>query len=127
MTEITKSDAFPPEPGDPVNDEGAVTPPEGPAQYVTRIASIDQQVGLNVMQALKHPETVAVLTTTVLGPAGNQHVVSVPLSPGVLERVQELLHEANTEDPERIPCVGFHCYINDEDLEAAPSDDASDD
>ena len=60
---------------------------------------------------LQDSETVAVLTTVVIGPEGGQHLVSAALDPEMLEEVQKMLLKAEEERDEETPCVGFHCFI----------------
>ena len=48
--------------------------------FVTAIKTAEQQVGENIIEALQHEGTVAVLTTVVLGPDGQQQVVSAASS-----------------------------------------------
>ena len=102
--------------------------PDAPEQaglprFVTKLSTIEQQVGRHVITALQHEETVAVLTTTVSGAAGDQHLISVPLTPPMLHHVQALLRSAASgATPERIPCVGFHCYVDDAEVGADAED-----
>ena len=77
--------------------------------FVTTIKSAEQQVGENIVQALRHDGTVAVLTTVVIGPDGQQRIVSAALKPQMMARVQEMLAGAQQERVEEEPCVGFHC------------------
>ncbi len=80
-------------------------------QFVTKIRTAEQQVGENIIQALKHDDTVAVLTTVVMGPDGQQCVVTAALDPKLMSQVQELLVRASKEREEEEPCVGFHCLV----------------
>ena len=79
--------------------------------FVTTIKSAEQQVGENIIQALQHDGTVAVLTTVVVGPDGQQRVVSAALDPKLMSQVQALIMKAQEEREEEEPCVGFHCLI----------------
>ena len=79
--------------------------------FVTKIRSAEQQVGENIIQALQHDNTVAVLTTVVMGPDGQQRVISAALNPNVMDQVQELLTQASEEREPEEPCVGFHCLV----------------
>ena len=79
--------------------------------FVTTIKSAEQQVGENIIQALQHDGTVAVLTTVVLGPDGNQRVVSAALKPEMMTQVQKLITEAAAERKDEEKCVGFHCLL----------------
>ena len=79
---------------------------------ITPIQSLAGQVGAHVMAALDHGETVAVLTT-ITGSRMGQQVVSIPLSAEHVQQVQILIAEIHeSEEPERVPCVGFHCLID---------------
>ena len=79
--------------------------------FVTTIKTAEQQVGENIIQALQHDGTVAVLTSVVVGPDGQQRVVSAALDPEMLSQVQSLLTKAQEKREEEEPCVGFHCLI----------------
>ena len=80
-------------------------------QFITQIRSAEHQVGEHIINALEDPDTVAVLTTVVVGPEGGQHIVSAALDPETLEEVQKMLLKAEEERHEETPCVGFHCFI----------------
>ncbi len=79
--------------------------------FVTQIRSAEHQVGEHIINALQDSDTVAVLTTVVIGPEGGQHIVSAALDPDMLEEVQKMLAKAEQERDEETPCVGFHCFI----------------
>ena len=65
------------------------------------------------LQAMECDETVAVLTT-ITGSAAGQQVISIPLTSEHLQKVHGLIEEIHTSDePQRIPCVGFHCFIDE--------------
>lgn len=81
------------------------------AHFVTTIKTAEQQVGENIIQALQHDGTVAVLTTVVVGPDGQQRVVSAALDPKMMSQVQKLLTTAQEEREVEEPCVGFHCLV----------------
>lgn len=81
------------------------------AQFVTTILNPEEQVGQNVIQALQHDDTVAVLTTVALGSDGKQRIISAALDPERMSQVQEILEAAEQEREEEEPCVGFHCLI----------------
>lgn len=89
-------------------------------QFVTQIKSAEQQVGEHIVKALQDDETVAVLTTVVVGGDGGQHIVSAALDPKILQQVQHLLRDAQSQRHEEIPCIGFHCLLKrkDQDDEA---------
>ena len=80
-------------------------------QFITQIRSAEHQVGEHIIAALQDPDTVAVLTTVVIGPKGGQHIVSAGLDPETLEEVQKMLVKAEEDRHEDIPCVGFHCFL----------------
>jgi hypothetical protein len=87
---------------------------EGVPHLVSNLQPIAQQVGEHVLAALDHKDTVAVLTT-VTGSRNGQQVVSIPLTGEHLKKVHGLIEEIHESDePERVPCVGFHCFIDDE-------------
>jgi hypothetical protein len=85
----------------------------GLPQFVSVLTPVEQQVGLHVLGALQHPETVAVLTMIAAGGDGQQRVVSVGLNPERLAQVQQLLLEESEERKRRVPCIGFHCRLED--------------
>ena len=87
--------------------------------FVTRIKSAEQQVGEHILASLQDEGTVAVLTAVVVDPAGGQRIVSAALDPMMLEQVQQLLHDAESQRTEEIPCVGFHCLLRRKDNEAS--------
>ena len=93
----------------------------GPPRFVTSLAPVEQQVGVHVIRALQGPETVAVLTTVTMGRDGHQRIISVGLDGALLEQVRVLFDEASEERTERVPCVGFHCRLQDRDVESDPS------
>jgi hypothetical protein len=79
--------------------------------FVSPLRSIEQQVGENIMQALHHDDTVAVLTTVVMGGDGVQRIVSAALDPHLMSEVQAILASAQAERQEEVPCIGFHCLL----------------
>ncbi len=93
----------------------------GPPRFVTSLAPVEQQVGVHVIRALQGPETVAVLSTVTMGRDGHQRIISVGLDDALLEQVRVLFAEASEERTERVPCVGFHCRLQDRDVESDPS------
>ena len=84
-------------------------------QFLTTIKSAEQQVGENIISALQHENTVAVLTTVAVGQDGQQHVITAALSPDLMSDVQKLLERATQERKEEVQCVGFHCLVNPKD------------
>ena len=103
-----------------ISPQGEVAPlpqePELP-QFVTRLTPIEQQVGVNVIAALQHPKTAAVLSTVAMGGDGAQRIVSVGLDQELLSQIQALLVQAKEkkEEAPSVPCLGFQCYIKDDD------------
>jgi hypothetical protein len=86
------------------------TPPEV-ARFVSKIKNLEQQIGEHVVQALQYPDTVAVLTTVVIGPSGDQHIVSASLNPSKMAQINALLQEASEQRVEDEICLGFHCLL----------------
>ena len=87
--------------------------------FVSTIKTAEHQVGENIIHALRHDATVAVLTTIVTGPDGQQRIISAALNPRMMSEVQEVLRQAKEEREPEEPCVGFHCLVK-------PRSDASD-
>ncbi|MGB7345041.1 MAG: hypothetical protein WBD20_12575 [Pirellulaceae bacterium] len=81
------------------------------AQFVTTIKNAEQQVGEHIISALQHEDTVAVITTVMMGPDGEQRIVSAALNPLRMQQVQEILQAATVEREDEEPCVGFHCLV----------------
>ncbi len=81
------------------------------ARFVSKIKNLEQQVGEHVVHALQYPDTVAVLTTIVIGPSGDQHIVSAALSPAKMAQINSLLQEAVAERVDDEICFGFHCLL----------------
>lgn len=79
--------------------------------FVTTIKNAEQQIGEHILKALQHGDTVAVLTTVVLGPDGTQRIVSAALDPTRMLQVNEILQAAQKERQEQEPCLGFHCLV----------------
>ncbi len=84
---------------------------ENVSRFVTSIKNPAQQIGEHVIAALKHADTVAVLTTIVVGPGGQQHIVSAALDPAKATEVNSLLMNAAESREEEEPCIGFHCLV----------------
>jgi len=98
-------------------NENEETKEEGVPHLVSPIHTIANQVGEHVLSAMKHEETVAVLTT-ITGSTHGQQVISIPLTAEHVQRVHgfiEEIHQSN--EPERVPCVGFHCFLDEEESE----------
>ncbi len=94
-------------------------------QVITRIQSAEQQVGEHIVKALQDDETVAVLSTVVVGGDVGQHIVSAALDPGILQQVQHLLRDAQSQRDEEIPCIGFHCLLKRKDHDKQETDKSS--
>ncbi len=85
--------------------------PGGLPTYVTTIASLEEQVGGNVVRALQHEGAMGALTVVQSTPAG-QRIVSVPLSEELLSRVSDAIGSAEeSEEVDSVPCIGFHCAL----------------
>ncbi len=80
-------------------------------RFVTTIKNAEQQVGGHILEALQHDDTVAVLTTVIMGADGQQRVVSAALNPARLAQVNQILQAAEIEREDEEACVGFHCLI----------------
>ncbi len=94
MSEIPKkNEANKPSPGEVTNkvDQKQI------AQFVTEIKNAEQQVGEHIITALQHEDTVAVITTVMMGPDGQQRVVSAALDPERMKQVQEIMQQASEE------------------------------
>lgn len=79
--------------------------------FVSTIKNAEQQVGEHIIKALQHGDTVAVLTTVMVGPDGTQRIVSAALDPKRMAQVNEILQSAQKEREPQEPCLGFHCLI----------------
>lgn len=90
------------------------------AQFVTTIKNAEQQVGEHIIAALQHEDTVAVITTVMMGPDGEQRVVSAALNQHRMEQVQEIMQAATDEREEEEPCVGFHCLVKPKPKDSQP-------
>ncbi|MBT4863852.1 MAG: hypothetical protein HON53_01855 [Planctomycetaceae bacterium] len=88
-------------------------------RFVTKLAPLEEQVGVHVITALQHPKTLAVLTTVATDGGGGQQVVSIALDADRFEQIQRLLATAPKAGKRRVRCVGFHCHFEDDD----PGDD----
>ena len=80
-------------------------------QMIAPIKSPATQVGESIVHALQQDNTVAVITTVVVGPDGGQHVVTAALDPELMSEVQMLLARASVEREDDEPCMGFHCLV----------------
>jgi hypothetical protein len=81
------------------------------ARFVSKIKDLDQQVGEHVVAALQHPDTVAVITTIVIGPSGDQHIVSAAIDPSRMAQINALLYAAEQDRQDEEICLGFHCLL----------------
>ena len=81
------------------------------ARFVTTIKNVEQQIGEHIIQALEHENTVAVITSVVVGPDGRQHIVSAAVDPTRMAEINQLLQAAVDERIDEEECLGFHCLI----------------
>ena len=88
--------------------------PKKTSQYVTRLQTIERQVGEHVLAALEDPEAVAVLTTIAPGLRADR-VVSVPLEA-----------QAEPEDEEEDTPIGFHVVLENENTQKTDSESDAD-
>ena len=88
---------------------------ETASPIATELLPISEQVGRNVVQALRDPEAVAVITTMVPGVTSDR-VVSLGLTAEQMAEVQYLLETIAAEDEEAAAdderCIGFQCRID---------------
>ncbi len=96
---------------------GAGDSSPGLKHFVSELKSIEDQVGQHVINALKHEGTVAVLTAVLPSPSG-ERIASVPLDQALWTQVQDLLMSAGEEQTQDVPCIGFHCVLQDRQREA---------
>ena len=90
---------------------------EGVPHFVSPLHTIANQVGEHVLTAMEHEETVAVLTT-ITGSKQGRQVISIPLTAQHVQQVHGLIEEIHISDePQRVPCVGFHCFLDQEESE----------
>ncbi len=95
---------------------------EEPKHYITNLSSVERQIGEHVLSLLSRPDHVATLTTVIPG-VGADRVASIPLTREELGEVQQLLEKIESGEPTRVPCVGFHCRIEDRDQQEEERDD----
>ncbi len=99
------------------NEEQEEPKVEGVPHFVSQIHTIANQVGEHVLSAMEHEETVAVLTT-ITGSSHGQQVISIPLTAEHVQQVHGFIEEIHTSnEPQDIPCVGFHCFLDQEESE----------
>ncbi len=89
----------------------------GLTHLVSELKSIELQVGEHVIKALQNEGTVAVLTAVMPG-GGGQRIASVPLDAELWMSVQELLTQSDEEQTSEVPCIGFHCVLEDRQKQA---------
>jgi len=90
--------------------------PKKTSQYVTRLQTIERQVGEHVLAALEDPEVVAVLTSIAPG-LRSDRVVSVPLDGYQVADITQILAEAQAEPEEEEDedtTIGFHVVLESE-------------
>lgn len=98
--------------GEDGEEDGEAMTPGGRPAFITELKSIEVQVGENIVQALRLEQAAAVLTFVQPSPAGGQRLVSIPVDLETLAQFQELLQEPPAK--KEVPCIGFHCVLNDE-------------
>lgn len=83
------------------------------SRFVTKLLTIERQVGEHVLTALEQPDSVAVLTTIAAG-IRNDRVVSVPLSREQVEDITSILAQAQEEPDEEdeASTIGFHVVLD---------------
>ena len=88
------------------------------SKFVTKLLTIERQVGEHVLADIEQPETVAVLTTVASG-IRNDRVVSVPLSREQVVDITSILAKAQQEPEEEddSPTIGFHVVLDSSDAE----------
>lgn len=96
-------------------------------QMIAPIKSPALQIGETIIHALQQDNTVAVITTVVVGPDGRQSVVTAALDPRMMSSVQQLLAQAEQEREDEEPCMGFHCLVKPKNSEDDDGDDGKDD
>jgi phage I-like protein len=105
------------EPNKELNKVKEAAEEEGVPHLVSQIQTVANQVGKHVLSAMEHEQTVAVLTT-ITGSTHGQQVISIPLTAEHVQQVHGLIEEIHqSNEPERVPCVGFHCYLEEEESE----------
>ena len=87
------------------------------SHFITRLQTLEREVGENVLAAVESEGCVAVLTTVVSGLRADR-VVSVPLDGEQAKDVSAVLAEAQVDPDESDqdePLIGFHVVLkNDE-------------
>jgi len=96
-------------------------PGETSHEYVSDLSTLRDQVGEHVMNALSDEDNVAVLSTVLVDRMGQQRILSIGLDAQMLSRVRDMVMSKREEKTQRIPCVGFHCFLEDHD-EECPDD-----
>ena len=107
-----------------------VPPGETSHEYVSDLSTLRDQVGEHVMNALSDEDNVAVLSTVLVDRMGQQRILSIGLDAKMLSRVRDMVMSKREEKTQRIPCVGFHCFLEDPDEECpddTPPDEHPDD
>lgn len=115
---LDRGDLTTPAEGTPANAQQQAGGPL--PQFFTALSPLEQQVGLHVIGALQHPNTIAVLTTVSAGGDGRQQLVSIGLDSDRLGQIQKLLAGAKANQKRRVQCVGFHCHFVDDDVDRKP-------
>ena len=87
------------------------------SRFITRLRTIERQVGENVLAALETESSVAVLTTVVSG-LRNDRVVSVPLTSDQVADISNILARVQAESDdadEDNQTIGFHVVLEEDD------------
>jgi len=91
---------------------------EGLPRFITTLAPIEHQVGMQIIEALRRKEISGVVTTVMQGPDGLQRIVSVGLDNDQLSEVDRVVTEGiKRKRAGRVPCIGFHCRVHHEESE----------
>ena len=90
---------------------------KGMQTLVTPLSTIANQVGEHVLSAIHNNEETVAVITTITGSKQGPQIISIPLNSEHLQQVNEFMNEVHTSDePERVPCVGFHCYVDSDNV-----------
>jgi len=101
--------------------------PKQSQRFITRLQTIERQVGEHILAALEDEETVAVLTTVASGLRADR-IVSVPLSREQVADITHVLQQAQVDPDEddAEPTIGFHVILDDGEEEDTPAPPAED-
>ena len=104
-----------------MSDQSSQDQNEPRSHFITRLQTLERQVGENVLAALESEGCVAVLTTVVSGLRADR-VVSVPLDGEQAKDVSAVLAEAQVDPDESDqdePLIGFHVVLKNDDPDDA--------